>query len=257
MKQLYRFIRFFGLRSGLILWVKVRLGVLGNIRIPELAHPFRIRKGTTDLPIFQQIFLSRSYDIVINYPPQLIIDGGANIGLSAIFFGSRYPDAKVIAIEPEASNFQLLVENTSRYKNVECKLGAIWSTKTNLTVIDSNQGHSGFITAKRENSGSTVTTFTIDEIANGRSIDILKIDIEGSEKELFSENYQSWLPMVKCLIIEIHDTTNPGASKSVLTAVSQYDFNLLVGGENLIFINNNSAKAATTQSKDTIADRQK
>ena len=69
-------------------------------------------------------------------------------------------------------------------------------------------------------------------------IDILKMDVEGSEKEIFESNYEHWLSKTKCLIIELHDRMRKGSSDSVFAAVSKYNFTKLESGENVVFINN-------------------
>lgn len=70
-------------------------------------------------------------------------------------------------------------------------------------------------------------------------IDILKIDIEGAEKEVFAFDYENWLPKTKILIIELHDHMKKGCSKSVFQAISQYDFSFSRLDENLVFVNEN------------------
>ena len=69
-------------------------------------------------------------------------------------------------------------------------------------------------------------------------IDILKLDIEGSEKEIFSDDshYQSWLPYTKILIIELHDRMKRGCSRNFFRAISWYEYFFMQSGENLIFI---------------------
>jgi len=69
-------------------------------------------------------------------------------------------------------------------------------------------------------------------------IDLLKIDIEGAEKELFSTNYESWLPKTKVLYIELHDRYRKGTATSFFKAICQYDFSIFLGRENLICIRN-------------------
>ena len=66
-------------------------------------------------------------------------------------------------------------------------------------------------------------------------IDILKLDVEGAEKEIFSSNYEDWLPKTKVLIIELHDRMRKGCSKVVFSAISEYNFSLDISGENLVF----------------------
>lgn len=64
-------------------------------------------------------------------------------------------------------------------------------------------------------------------------IDILKIDIEGAEIELFKNNYDDWLPSVRVLIIELHDRMRKGCSKTFFDALSKYNFSTEIKGENL------------------------
>ena len=68
-------------------------------------------------------------------------------------------------------------------------------------------------------------------------IDILKIDIEGAEKELFSSGFENWLPRTKILFVEVHDDMKKGSSKSVFNATSKYNFRFTMQHENLVFIN--------------------
>ena len=68
-------------------------------------------------------------------------------------------------------------------------------------------------------------------------IDILKVDIEGVEKEVFEGNYQYWLPKTRCLMVELHDRLTCGSSKMVFKAISEYEFAYAQSGENLVFIN--------------------
>ena len=69
-------------------------------------------------------------------------------------------------------------------------------------------------------------------------LDLVKIDIEGAEKELFENGYEKWLPKTRVLVVELHDRMKPGCSKSVFSAICQYDFSFSHKGENLIFTNN-------------------
>ena len=77
------------------------------------------------------------------------------------------------------------------------------------------------------------------KILNVKKLDILKIDIEGAEHELFKNNYDTWLPNTRCLIIELHDRMRNRSSQNFFKAISKYDFSYSHQGENLVFINNN------------------
>jgi len=81
---------------------------------------------------FEKIFLDREYDLsFLNLDPKVIIDGGSNVGYASVFFANRYPDARIISVEPEASNFRLLVKNTRSYPNVT-RIRAEYGTERHL-----------------------------------------------------------------------------------------------------------------------------
>ncbi len=91
--------------------------------------------------------------------------------------------------------------------------------------------------SKEYNSNSTKAISINDLITeyNIETIDILKIDIEGSEKELFEKNFDYWLSKTKLLIIEIHDGMRKGSSKAVFNALNDFEYVMELKGENHIF----------------------
>jgi hypothetical protein len=87
------------------------------------------------------------------------------------------------------------------------------------------------------NSISAISIATIMQEQEWEHIDLLKIDIEGSEKEVFESNYENWLPSTKSIVIELHDQMKKGCSRSVFAAISKYNFSFSFSDENLVFIN--------------------
>lgn len=79
------------------------------------------------------------------------------------------------------------------------------------------------------------------------TIDILKLDIEGSEKEVFESNYAYWLPRTRAIFLEMHDQMRKGASKAVFKAISEFNFSFSMNHENLIFINQDLVHAGDKQ----------
>ncbi|TAI47543.1 FkbM family methyltransferase [Flagellimonas allohymeniacidonis] len=243
--HLYRYIKTFGMK-GVEIFFKIKFEKTDNVFLPNSPVPFTLRRHTSDLPTFRHIFLEKQYEIALGFEPEFIIDAGANIGLAAIYFVNKYPDTKIACIEPEDSNFEMLEQNVHGYPNIECHKNALSNIDgETISLIDSGQGKWGFMTEKTENFvdgniASNLTTISIPhlmELYNLTSIDVVKIDIEGAEKELFESNFEDWLPKTRCLIIELHDRKKPGCSKSLFKAVSQYDFIFSHKGENLIFLN--------------------
>lgn len=243
--MLSKYSKSYGFIQGVQLLFKLNSKNTDSIRLKNIKHPFRLRSGTSDIPTFNQIFTYQEYAIDLNFIPKVIIDAGANIGLAAVYYANKYPEAKIISIEPEHSNYQLLKENTEPYENIIALNYALSNeADQELSIVDNGYGNWGFMTETiSENSESispTVKTITIEAIMKTygiETIDILKIDIEGFEKELFEINSEKWLPHVHCLIIELHDRMKDGCSKSVFSAISNYDFSFSHKGENLVFLN--------------------
>lgn len=185
--------------------------------------PIIVRVPSTDVVTYRKVFIYQEYKINLKVKPRVIIDAGANIGLASIYFANKYPDATIIAIEPERENFELLLKNTNFYPNIKPLQAALWNENTELNVVDVGEGNWGFVTERDQPSDTTNTqachtipAITVDKIIddfNLPAIDILKIDIEGSEKEVFVEPSR-WIEKVQTIIIELHDRIKPGCSRS-------------------------------------------
>jgi len=208
-----------------------------SLSVPEAKHPVLLRKGTSDIEVFYQIFYYKGYDYNLGFEPKVIFDCGANIGLASVYYKNRYPNAMIVAVEPESSNFAMLQRNTEKYDNIHCLQSGIWNKTTNLKIHASSQ-HWAFVVEEVDyEDNTTVKAIGIDELMKAYNvdyIDVLKIDIESSEKELFEANWEKWLPKVKVLLVELHDNMKPGCSRSMFKAVSNYDFTMHTKGENVI-----------------------
>jgi FkbM family methyltransferase len=202
--------------------------------------PLIIRKNTSDMFVFRQVFVSKCYDFPIKKSPKLIIDAGAYTGYSVLWFRDKYPDAQIVAIEPEESNFRVLEKNTRNYEKISRIKAGLWHRKASLKIRQEHIPKYGQMTDEAPSSeGNGLRAITLDEIL-GQSghdrIDILKIDIEGAEKELFSENYESWLGKVDVLIIELHERKKEGCTKSFREAIKNYSWDEFRRGENLVLV---------------------
>jgi FkbM family methyltransferase len=228
-----------GLFNGFGLFIKIQLKATDSIRIPGVKYPFRLRSGTSDIPTFFQIFLYREYEIDVGIP-SIIIDGGANIGLFAILLKNKFPDVKIICVEPDPQNFELLKENLRHYDGIFFEQKGIWNKSAWLKIYDKyNEGKWGMVVEESADQGiieAISIQDLIDKYALDR-IDVLKLDIETSEKQVFSSNYTTWLPRVRLLIIELHDNLEQGCSRAFFRAIVQCfsEFSFSMKGENLIF----------------------
>jgi FkbM family methyltransferase len=208
---------------GLLTVVKARTlkrVLLFEVTHPEVKYPFNLRIPSSDMFTYEQVFLNTEYDFLAQTPPSVIVDAGANIGLASIYFANRFPDARIIAIEAEASNFSLLERNVAPYPNVTPVHAALWDRPGEITLYDPGLGKWGFMAHDSDSGGEPVgkachqvATKTVDNLLdefNLSRIDILKIDIEGAEKEVFTDTSR-WIDRVGSLIVELHEQRKPGS----------------------------------------------
>lgn len=227
-----------------------------NYILDGINHEIYFRPSpSSDLPVINQIFQQKVYALdgwshkelleqyyVSHFQNQkpLIIDAGANMGASSIYFSESWKNSFVVSLEPEKYNYSLLKLNTVG-KSILSLEGAIGSEIGTMYLNDPGHGDVGF---RVSNSGDyEVSVYSVSQIIEiGKKHDaapfICKIDIEGGESELFSKNTE-WMNDFALIIIELHDWMLPmqGSSKKFLEAISKLDFELLHKGENLFFFN--------------------
>lgn len=236
-----RFTYRFGLIKALLLFVTV-FAAAEEYKVKWKGRPVHLRKGTTDFCVFRQVMVFEQYKIkkLPKEDVRVIVDLGSNIGLSVLYFKARYPNATVIAVEPDQENYDLMIKNVAGVPGVQCLNNAIWNSSKVLGVFDSGGGeYSYLVKEESEEVKATVRSITINDIMeqfNLSKIDLLKIDIEGSEKELFSANYQSWLQNVDCIVIELHDWFRPGCAAAFFRAISGRDYTFSYHGENITIV---------------------
>lgn len=205
-----------------------------------LGNKIFVRKKTTDAAVINKIFIENSYEVdFIKFKNvKLIIDAGAYVGYSSVKLHSLYRDAKIIAFEPEISNYNLLVKNTFNIDNIEVRNMAIWYIQSdNIDVVCQKDGHWSY--RIEENSDKFINKtkcITPNDICENEIIDIFKMDIEGAENEIFKFGNKNWLNRTKSLIIEIHDDINPNTSLIIDDILKEWF--KIKNGEDIIYLNN-------------------
>jgi FkbM family methyltransferase len=239
MDAIFRYVGAFGLVRGPLLYLVSAVcpparGKLFKATIPGSRTKVFLRLGSSDISVFNGIFRWLEYGWDIE-GPQTIVDGGAYIGLSAIYFTLRYPGVRVIAVEASEQNFDLLVRNTEAFPNIKPVNAALWSEPGSVVLTDPGTGlwglqvqAAGGLGGATDLTGATgpaVRAVTIGDIIREHGldkIDLLKIDIEGAEKELFSEP-GPWLAQVDAICIELHDWFKVGCTRTFFAAVDDFD----------------------------------
>ncbi|MDD5260572.1 MAG: FkbM family methyltransferase [Methylacidiphilales bacterium] len=169
-----------------------------------------------------------------------IIDGGANIGDETARFRLHHPASIIVAIEPEESNFFILKKNFGAVPGIHLLKGGLWSSKCHLQVIPPIDGNpESFSVAETQASENSVDAYSIDSIMDMMGwgeIDILKLDIEGSEYELFTKNCLKWIDKINALIFEVPDSDRPGTTQEIYRALGDRAYDTYLCGENIILI---------------------
>ena len=201
------------------------------------SHPLTMRKRGSDFYTFEEVFIQKVYKHLTDHVPQCktIIDLGANIGLASLYFAMRYPQCQLVAVEPDADNFRLLSSNLqalTRMGRGTMVQAGVWNRECDLEIdmTPHSSGDFNAISISEQSAGTATQTIhclpihKILETANFTSIDILKVDIEGAEVQLF-EGDTSWLERVGCLAIEFHDTTRTDTDFDAL--IARYGFKIV------------------------------
>lgn len=242
MLSIQKSIRNFGFIEGLKIYLQIKRNQGEKIISKAIRHEVHLRKQTTDHSIFKQIFIRNEYDLDVlkSIEVNTILDLGANIGLASVFFKNFFnTNPKIYLVEPHEENVAMIRKNLKNYDNYEILPFAVWDKKTKLRIVDNNQGHCGF--EVMEDEKGDIQSISIRDIMSQGNIeyfDIIKMDIEGSEKNVLSNGIHKWLPKTKVLFVELHDRLVPGCSDVLKEVVKKYNFKHIQQGEFDIFINN-------------------
>lgn len=216
-----------------------RSPAVAPVRLQELRYPVFLRPWTSDLYVFEQIFVNREYDTPLDMPAS-VVDAGANIGLASVYFANRFPDAQIVAVEPEEQNYKMLLINTSRYKNIKCLRAAVWPRAETLSIENPNVKSWAFRVTKhdRNDAADGIPAVSLDALAEqlngGKPFELIKIDIEGAEKEVFAAGGK-WVEMANAIIVECHDRLVDGCERTVMEAVGRHRFLMRRSGEYFVF----------------------
>ena len=207
-----------------------------HIKRPELLT-FKCKNGiTAEVPArmlhtFKEIFFDETYTkylpskILNNGNPLTIVDIGANTGFFSLFMLSRFPTARVIAFEPIPVNFDLLTRN--KKMNAECNLEihnkAVYGESRKVTLkYDASDSFSTAASVFENKIGSDeieVDTITLPEVFEKYkldSIDLLKLDCEGSEYNILYNCPEKTLDDIKAIAMESHPGEAENENKQAL-----------------------------------------
>lgn len=190
-----------------------------TVRSRYARYPLLCRQDTSDWDVFKQVFVDLQYDCFPHAPaPGLILDCGANVGYASAWFLSAFPSCHVLAVEPDPDNFRSLLANLRPYgARASAVHGAVWSHDTTLALasdrFSDGREWSRHVHTDLSPDGVAVPAFSIPNLlarCGADRVSILKMDIEGAETVVFSDNPVRWLSAVDALAIELHPRSHFG-----------------------------------------------
>ena len=191
-------------------------------RLDDIREPFTafIRPGTSDVAVWNQVVRERQYAPVVRVlraaaavEVETILDLGANIGLAAAYFGTVYPKARILAVEPDPGSFRLLERNTEALGDrVRAQQAAFWTRHEPLSWTSKRfrDGREWARAVERTGDrGDSIDVITPAEALAHLDVeraDLAKVDIEGAEAAFFAteEDTEALLGLADVFAIELH-----------------------------------------------------
>lgn len=187
--------------------------------------PFKFHDGLSFEATYKELFQGHIYKFKPSNTARTIIDCGANMGLSVLYFSLNYPDHKIIAFEPDPVIFDVLKENVERFglKNVTIHQKAVWIEKGTLKFF-TDGGMGGRVESPYlDQYAQEVEAVALRDFITA-DVDMLKIDIEGAEEPVLN-SCKDILHSVNHLFFEYHNhRENPQTLHLLLALVSTIGF---------------------------------
>lgn len=254
------YVRAFGLFRGLLALLTIErawprtASARRRVTLPGFVSPLTLRKTKGDHAVVWQCLVQRQYDLAC-YPQwsvletryqaalasgktPAIIDGGANIGCASVALATAFPDALVVAVEPDSDNFDLLKCNTKPYPQVSCIQGGVWPVDEYVRIENPEAGSTAFrLVASDEHAQGAIRGYPIETLVPDlpdHHLFFVKLDIEGAQRYLFEQNTQ-WIERADVIALELDDWLFPwsGSSVAFFRALSAHRFDYVMSGETL------------------------
>jgi FkbM family methyltransferase len=228
LKAWHRYSKWIGFKEATVFLMSTlfRRRLLRKVNIEHV--DLYLRTASPDLAVAVSCLVAEEFCNIKISAPSVIIDAGANIGTAAIYFARKYPNAKVFAIEPEQENYDILLKNIDKYKNIIPIKAALWGQNEVRVLQDRFTGPWGYTIAETANEKSAtaqrIECLTIGSLLqrhNLHNIDILKLDIEGAEKSVL-ENSDAWINNVTIIIAELHDRICMGCDRAFYLSTREF-----------------------------------
>lgn len=179
------------------------------VRLKDGERLLRLRTYSGDLFVLYEVFLDTVYELpkTILQEIRVVVDLGANIGLTSLYLSQFLPTARFVCVEPSRENMSLLRRNLEHLGNqVEFVFGSIGQTSKQVYFHESPASWGGTVDDCSEGA-EPIHCYSVDDLlrmTNVDRVDLMKVDVEGAEKMLFCCK-PDWLKKVNAIIIELHE----------------------------------------------------
>jgi FkbM family methyltransferase len=192
--------------------------------------------------LHREIFVQLAYYFEANRADPFIVDGGSNIGMSVLFFKALYPSARVLAFEPAEPAHDLLVRNVEAngLRDVEVHRAALGREDGEvLFYVDRDDPATFRMSTRPERLPGTASPVPQRRLSQhlGEEVDLLKLDVEGSEDDVLAELVDSnAVSRIRQLVVEYHHQLDPGHDflGAFLERLREQGFGYQVSGKNLV-----------------------
>ena len=180
-------------------------------------QPVYYRTSTSDMTLIYEVLLKSGYKseyyLPADFNPKVILDIGANIGITSIYLINKFPNAKIFSFEPLLENYDILKKNTENYKNIKVFNFGLGKKNETLDIFLSDDSENFGGGSFFPEVGGTSNRKVKCEIKNiqdtlleldVKEIDLIKIDTEGAEFDILTSLSKKYLESVKWITGELH-----------------------------------------------------
>jgi FkbM family methyltransferase len=182
-----------------------------DVDLASLGRSVRLRSHTTDISVLGELLIGASYAhavAALSGATSTVVDLGANTGLVARWLLEQFPGARLVSVEPEPNNVAILEHNLRSYGERATFVAACIGARSRRVRLSTDSGEFGFAMSELASAddfgdADVVTMDTVMTTLRTDTIDFLKCDIEGAERELF-ESCDEWISHVRVMTVECH-----------------------------------------------------
>jgi FkbM family methyltransferase len=218
------------LRHKLLLWQLKWMNFSGDDKklkhVNISGHRVGFEKRVEMMHAYRELFIGNIYAFPASTANPLIIDCGAHIGTSVVFFKQLYPGSRIIAFEPDPESFRLLQHNTKTFQQVTLEQKAVWTHNNGVNFDNRGDMSSAIVEGEPKQGPLTPSTRLRDYLKE--PVDMLKLDIEGAEVAVLYD-CKDLLRNIKHLFIEFHGKADdPGKLQQVLSLLAECKMNYYI-----------------------------